>query len=70
LKYNLTQIIIFFTASLLATLTAEVLIAIYASKIKLFANEQKINYFNKIAGLVFIFVAMRMLWRQFSLFIL
>jgi L-lysine exporter family protein LysE/ArgO len=70
LKYNLTQIIWFFSASLLATLTAEVLIAIYASKIKLLASEQKINYFNKIAGIVFVFVALRMLWRQFSLFIL
>jgi L-lysine exporter family protein LysE/ArgO len=70
LTYNLNQIILFFGASLLATFTAEVLIAIYASRIKLFADEQKINYFNKIAGIVFIFVAFRMLWRQFSLFIL
>jgi L-lysine exporter family protein LysE/ArgO len=70
LKYNLSQVILFFGASLLATLLAELLIAKYASRIKLFADVQKVNIFNKIAGSIFIFVALRMLYHQFNLFVL
>jgi L-lysine exporter family protein LysE/ArgO len=64
LHYKLNEIIAFFGASLLATLIAEVLIAIYASKIKKIASAQKIEIFNKIAGVVFILVALKMLYSQ------
>jgi L-lysine exporter family protein LysE/ArgO len=66
LKYNLDQIIMFFLASLSATLIAEVLISVYASKIKKIINVRKIEFINKIAGSVFVVIAIRMLWRQFS----
>jgi small neutral amino acid transporter SnatA (MarC family) len=69
MKYNLNEIILFFTASLFATLIAEALISIYAFKVKRLIDPQKINIFNKFAGLFFIFIALRMLWRQFSYFI-
>lgn len=69
MKYNLNEIILFFSASLLATFIAESLISIYAFKVKKVIDPQKINIFNKFAGIFFIFIALRMLWRQFSYFI-
>lgn len=65
LHYKLNEIILFFTASLVATLIAEILIAVYSSKIKRIASEKNINFFNKIAGVVFILVALKMLWNHF-----
>lgn len=69
LKYNISEIEMFFAASLLATLIAEILIAKYASKIKRIVDAQKIAIFNKLAGSIFIILALRMLWKQFSMFI-
>jgi L-lysine exporter family protein LysE/ArgO len=66
LGYQLNEIILFFGASLLATTIAEFLIALYASKIKQIVDTKKIEYFNKLAGSIFILVALRMLWKQFS----
>jgi L-lysine exporter family protein LysE/ArgO len=65
LKYNLQEIILFFVSSLFATFIAEALIAKYASKIKKVVDTKKIEFFNKIAGSIFIIIAFRMLWGQF-----
>lgn len=65
MKFSLNEIILFFAASLFATLLAEVLIAFYAWKIKKIATPKIINNFNKVAGMVFIIVAIRMLLKQF-----
>lgn len=65
MKYSLNEIIIFFVASLCATLLAEILIAFYAWKLKKIVNAKTITIFNRVAGTVFILVALRMLWKQF-----
>lgn len=66
LNYNISEIVVFFASSLVATFTAEVLIAIYSSKIKKAASTKVIKVINRIAGTVFIVIALRMLWSQFS----
>ncbi len=65
LHFNLTEIILFFGASLMATFIAESLISIYASKIKRKITFKTIGRINQVAGIVFIIVALKMLWNQF-----
>ncbi|MES2797210.1 MAG: LysE family transporter [Bacteroidota bacterium] len=70
LKYDINEIVLFFCASLLATLIAELLIAYYANKIKRLLDTKIINYFNKVSGSIFIIISLRILWRQFSVLII
>jgi L-lysine exporter family protein LysE/ArgO len=65
LHFNLTEIILFFCASLLATTIAETLISVYAFKIKSKITHNTIRRINQISGIVFIIVALKMLWAHF-----
>jgi L-lysine exporter family protein LysE/ArgO len=65
LKFSFAEIIQFFGASLFATFIAESLIALYAFRIKRYITVETIRKINIIAGLAFILIAFRMLWKQF-----
>jgi L-lysine exporter family protein LysE/ArgO len=66
LHFNINEIKLFYGSSLFATFIAEALISIYASKIKKKITPKTIKLINQIAGIVFVFVAIRMLWRHFG----
>jgi threonine/homoserine/homoserine lactone efflux protein len=60
-SYDTAQVAIFWGTSLLGALLAEVLIAVYAPKLKRFITEQFLLRLNQVAGLVFIVAALRIL---------
>jgi threonine/homoserine/homoserine lactone efflux protein len=63
--FSINEIIVFFSMSLLGTMIAESGIAFYANKMKKVMTESVITRINQIAGIVFIFSAGIILWKQF-----
>jgi threonine/homoserine/homoserine lactone efflux protein len=62
LNYDTTEVILFFTASLVATFVAEALIAHYAIKLKRLLTPGLIDRINQLAGLVFIVSGLRLMY--------
>ncbi|MFC0182603.1 Threonine/homoserine/homoserine lactone efflux protein [Pseudarcicella hirudinis] len=65
LDFTLNDIILFFLFSLIGTFLAESLISFYAQKMKKVLTKNVINRINQAAGVVFIFSALLILWKQF-----
>lgn len=63
--FTLSERIIFFSFSLIATMTAESLIAFYANKMKKILTEKVLKRINQIAGLIFIISGLLILYKQF-----
>jgi len=62
---TLNERIFFFLFSLLATMTAESLIAFYANKMKRIITEKVLKRINQLAGMIFIISGLLILFKQF-----
>ncbi|MEA5257143.1 LysE family transporter [Arcicella aquatica] len=63
--FSLNETIIFFIASLCATMLAESLIAFYAQKMKSVLTPTILRRINQVAGIIFIISGLLILWKQF-----
>ena len=63
--FDLNERIVFFMVSLLATMTAESLIAFYAHKMKRIITPKVLKRINQVAGSIFIGSGLFILWNQF-----
>jgi threonine/homoserine/homoserine lactone efflux protein len=63
--FTLNERIIFFLFSLMATMTAESLIAFYANKMKKVLTEKILKRINQVAGSIFIISGLLILYKQF-----
>ncbi len=63
--FSLNETIIFFIASLFATMLAESLIAFYAQKMKSVLTPTILRRINQVAGIIFIISGLLILWKQF-----
>ena len=63
--FDLNERIVFFMVSLLATMTAEYLIAFYAHKMKRIITPKVLKRINQVAGSIFIGSGLFILWNQF-----
>jgi threonine/homoserine/homoserine lactone efflux protein len=63
--FSLNETIIFFIASLIATMLAESTIAFYAQKMKRVLTAKIMRRINQLAGSIFIISGFLILWRQF-----
>jgi threonine/homoserine/homoserine lactone efflux protein len=62
---TLNERIVFFLFSLLATMTAESLIAFYANKMKRILTGKVLRRINQVAGVIFIISGLLILYKQF-----
>jgi L-lysine exporter family protein LysE/ArgO len=65
LNYDLNEVIIFFSASVLSVFGTESLIAVFAHKLKRLFTPRTVTIFNKVTGVVFIFIALQIFYSQF-----
>jgi len=65
LHYNLDQVVVFFTASVIAVFIVECVIAVYAHKLKRLFTPKVVNIFNKVTGAVFILIACQIAYASF-----
>ncbi|MBB6005476.1 LysE family translocator [Arcicella rosea] len=63
--FSINETIVFFIASLFATMLAESLIAFYAQKMKSVLTAKILKRINQVAGIIFIISGMLILWKQF-----
>jgi L-lysine exporter family protein LysE/ArgO len=65
LHYNFHQVLLFFTASVVAVFVVESLIAVFAGKLKRFFTPRVVTIFNKVTGVVFILIACNIAYTNF-----
>ncbi len=63
--FSINETIVFFVASLFATMLAESLIAFYAQKMKSVLTAKILKRINQVAGIIFIISGILILWKQF-----
>ncbi|MEA5427477.1 LysE family translocator [Arcicella lustrica] len=63
--FSINETIVFFIASLFATMLAESLIAFYAQKMKRILTANILKRINQVAGIIFIISGILILWKQF-----
>ena len=64
-RFTLNERIVFFALSLIATMSAESLIAFYANKMKRIITPKVLKRINQVAGSIFIGSGLFILWNQF-----
>jgi threonine/homoserine/homoserine lactone efflux protein len=64
-QFDLSERIVFFSVSLIATMLAESLIAFYAHKMKRLITPKILKRINQVAGSIFIISGLLILWNQF-----
>lgn len=67
LVYSETQVVTFLVVSVIAVFLTESMIAVFAHRLKQFFTPTVINYLNKITGIVFISIAIRIAYVTFYL---
>lgn len=65
LHYEFNQILLFFGASLLAVFITESGIALSAHKLKRIFNPRTVTVFNRVTGVVFVFIALQIAYSAF-----
>ncbi|HEV7349617.1 LysE family translocator [Telluribacter sp.] len=65
LNYTMSQVIVFFVVSLVAVFLTESLIAGFAHKLKRLFTPRTVTVFNKVTGVVFVFIAFQILYINF-----
>jgi threonine/homoserine/homoserine lactone efflux protein len=65
LHYNLDQVLVFFGASLISVFLVECGIAMSAHRLKRIFTPRVVTVFNKVTGVVFIFIAGQIAYHQF-----
>jgi L-lysine exporter family protein LysE/ArgO len=65
LHYNFHQVLLFFTASVIAVFLVESAIAIFAGKLKRVFTPKVVTVFNKVTGVVFILIACQIAYSNF-----
>lgn len=63
--YNLNQVIVFFSASVIAVFLVECAIAFYANRLKYFFTPKVVAIFSKVTGVVFILIACQIAYVNF-----
>jgi len=64
-RYDLTEMIIFFSMSLIGVFGTQTALAVYAQRLRQFITVKRMKYVNVITGVVFLGVAAKLLWEQF-----
>ncbi len=64
-RYDLNDMILFFSMSLIGVALTESAIAIYAHRLSKSLTPKVINYIYKATGIIFVFIAANLLWIQF-----
>ncbi len=65
LHYNMNQVLLFFAASVIAIFIIECLIAIFSHKLKRLFTPKVVTVFNKVTGVVFVFIALQIGYSTF-----
>ncbi|WP_159474846.1 LysE family translocator [Dyadobacter sp. 3J3] len=65
LHYNFHQVLLFFTASIIAVFLVESSIAVFADKLKKVFTPKVVLIFNKVTGVVFILIACQIAYSNF-----
>ena len=65
LHYDLNQVILFFTASVIAVFVVECTIALYAHKLKRLFTPKVVKIFSKVTGVVFVLIACQIAYANF-----
>jgi L-lysine exporter family protein LysE/ArgO len=68
LAYSTAQIAVFFVGCLLAIFLTEIVISVFAYRLKQYFTPQVLLYINRISGSVFVFFGLRLLWTVVSTF--
>jgi len=63
--YNLNEVILFFSASVIAVFVVECAIAFYANRLKYFFTPKVVTIFSKVTGVVFILIACQIAYVNF-----
>lgn len=64
-RYDLAEMIIFFSMSLVGVFGTQTALAVYAQRLRQFITVNRMKYVNVITGVVFLGVAGKLLWEQF-----
>ncbi|MCF0069269.1 LysE family transporter [Dyadobacter sp. CY261] len=65
LHYNLNQVLLFFSASVIAVFLVESAIAVFAHRLKRIFTPKVVTLFNKVTGVVFILIACQIAYTNF-----
>ncbi len=65
LHYDMSQVVLFFTASVITIFVVECIIAIFSHKLKRWFTPRFLTVFNKVTGVVFVLIAVQIGYNAF-----